>query len=125
MAKSNKPPYKDFPTEINILGQNWTILYMKNIVEPDDRPGLEPSPGMILGLCDSMSTTIYICTDQSKEAMKNTLIHEILHAYYHLLPHAISPENAYEGDSFEETLVSMFSGAFLDMVHKLKPFWKS
>ena len=94
------------PTAIDLMGQSWKVEYVKLI----------DSDFSILGNCDVTQHLIKICTDQSKGSMIRTLVHEICHAYYYILPHSL-PESA------EETIVQLYTAIFVDMVGNKEYFW--
>lgn len=102
MARSK---INSFPSEILILNQKWTIKFV-DVVDKN-----EP----LMGCCDFNNREIRIDKTLVDEAKKETLIHEMCHAYIHHLG-GIPLE-------LEEHLVQIFSVIFMDIVRANKPFW--
>lgn len=61
-----------FPGELVICGQTWTVKYATNV---NEQRGW-------LGVTESKAREITIDTDQSRESMVDTLLHEVLHACF-------------------------------------------
>jgi Zn-dependent peptidase ImmA (M78 family) len=59
--------------KINVKGQVYSIKYYS-------RKKMDAIRGDAAGLCDIITKTIYICTDQTEQEQVKTLYHEIFHA---------------------------------------------
>lgn len=74
--ESGKP--KGFPDSVLIRHTRWSIDYVDK-----GHPALnDPEDDWLLGVCMVHERRIYICTDQSTDSMRDTLIHEVAHAFH-------------------------------------------
>ena len=71
---------KNWPRRIKIKARWWDIVYLEN----DDPAMGDPEP--LLGWCDETVRTIAINKLQSASTMRDTLVHELMHAYYATMP---------------------------------------
>lgn len=73
---------RKLPKTIKILGKQYKL----NVQEPKQIPSvLHTQPDRLYGAADHVTTEIHIASNQSAEQMKDTIIHESLHAYSDVL----------------------------------------
>lgn len=73
---------KKWPTKFVMKSREWTIRYLDR-----DHPDMDEIEGEgLLGWCDSTTHEVAICKKQSIESRRDTLIHEMCHAYYSTMP---------------------------------------
>lgn len=108
LGKKDSCP-EGYKTKVKLFGQTWTIRYIKKIREKD---GTE-----LHGYSESGAREIGICTDLCPEAMRDTLLHEIIHSYYRMSP-CLSDEPAFpeDPDDAEEALVVLHTTLFIDLL---------
>lgn len=94
------------PRQLTILNQSWTVEY-KDPVDAEDTN--------LLGLCIAHQRLIIINSNQSYESMLETLVHEIGHAYFSLIPHPIKHK-------WDEAFSRMFALAVIDLLRGNKQF---
>lgn len=97
----------DKPTSLRILGREWVIEYPDSLrMESED----------LLGTCDTDNFTIYV-RQNNIEAMRDTLLHEILHALWFVF---CVPKKAKE----EQTVRQLTAGlsALFDQNPDLYPY---
>lgn len=66
--------------------------------------GTLPEEGDLDGFCDNTNFMIYIKKAQTKMALKETLLHELIHAIWY-----VSGMCRFEGETSEEMYVSVFA----------------
>jgi len=96
------------PNKMRINSQHWDIKYV-------GRADLIDGRDVLAGCEIAQERTIMIDRDLCSEAAKETLIHEVIHAYFEL-------EREFEVDA-EEELVRMFTRWFLDLTRNNNAFW--
>lgn len=100
------------PKTFTIAGRKWTINYV-----PEDHPALE---GDAIGCCEASTSSIWVSTDQEHQSLVDTLVHELMHAYYSSLPFV-----PHDDEEFEENIVLLATQAFFEIVrNSKKPFWE-
>lgn len=105
---------KAWPTEIIIKSRVWTIHYV-----PKDHPELvEGEDDYLLGCCQYPARTIHICTDQSLESMQDTLVHEMIHAWYSSIGGV-----DHDDEKAEENFVLNATEAFFEIVRNSTSTW--
>lgn len=98
-----------YRTTVKIFGQTWTIKYLKRI---RDKDGEE-----LYGYSEAGPREIGICTELAPEAMRDTLLHEIIHSYYRQSPcMSDGPALPEDSDDAEEALVVLHTSLFIDLV---------
>lgn len=107
----------EFPTEFRIKARTWQIRYL-----PKEHASLRDGDGpedWLLGSCEAHTKTITICQDQSAESMRDTLVHELIHAHYSTLGGV-----DHEDEESEESFVLHATEAFFEIVGNSKsPWW--
>ena len=93
------PPHKGFPTTVVLFGQRWEVKY----VSPVDRDE------SLMGAADICERIIYLDRTMAPEAMLDTLIHEIAHAYFETSPITLDPD-------LEENLAKFVATVVIDMM---------
>ena len=81
------PPFSDFPSKVRILGLTFDVHYVSHIGSKEDD---------FAGECDCSASVIRIHRDQSRDAMRDTLVHEIAHAVYRYLMSDLDDQDAVE-----------------------------
>lgn len=110
-----------FPNDVQLMGQRWQVKYVDNV--PKD---IEEELGDdLLGVClGSTNHLIFISTKQGREAMVNTLLHELLHAYVSMFLSFYSKEDQETLEAAGEQMADMFSLFAIDMLRNVTPFWE-
>lgn len=93
------------PESVKLLGKTFRVLYVSE-VDPDEH---------LQGSCEVGKSEIRVCRTLSKEAMRDTLVHEIVHAIYHYLMSDLESQ----GDEFEERVVLFTTLSIFEMVSAL------
>jgi len=104
-ATSDVP--KGFPTSIRLLSQTWEVKYVTHVDKGEH----------LLGSCEADRRLILIDKTQSIESLRDTLVHEILHAGCRVMPLDFDSEAA------EERLVIAFTTIFLSLLRENTEFW--
>lgn len=107
---------RKLPTSYVIKSRKWRIRYL-----PKDHPDMNEAEGEnLLGWCDPTLHQIAVCTEQDDESLRDTLVHELMHAYYSTLPGV-----DHDDEAAEETWVLAATEAFYEVVRNAKwDFWK-
>lgn len=107
----------EWPSSMVIKSREWKIVYANK-----DHPELREGPGpddWLLGVCNEHTRTIHICTDQSRESMRDTLVHELMHAAY-----CTAPGLDHECEESEENVILFSTEAFFEIVcNSAYPWW--
>jgi hypothetical protein len=101
-----KPP-KGFPKRVKLLSRIWDIEYTDTVSPSED----------LSGLCSSYSHTICIDAKQGTERMRDTLVHEMIHAVFRYGVHEDLP------DELEERFVRIATLAFFEIIRNCADFW--
>lgn len=101
------PVPKGFPSEVKSLGQRWEVVYSPNLQSRN-----------LYGSADPGRHRILIDSAQAREAMVETLLHEICHVM--IRNTHLSYELEYDE---EERLVRALAPQILDMLRGNKPWW--
>lgn len=104
---------KGWPKKARINSRWWEIRYV-----PKTHPVLQEEDDYNLGICDTLTKTIYIEDGQCPESMKDTLVHELMHAHF-----STSPFLPMKGEEEEEAAVLWATEAFFQIERNLKSFW--
>lgn len=100
---------KGYRTKLKLFGQNWSIKYVRRILEKD---GTE-----LFGYSDAGKREIGISSALCSGAMRDTLLHEIIHSYYRMSPcMSDEPTLPEDPDHAEEALVVLHTTIFLDLL---------
>lgn len=107
----------NWPKRMRIKSRVWHIFYvpkdhgvLRNSDDPDD---------WNMGCCIEVKRHIYICRDQCPETMRDTLVHELMHAVY-----ATSPRpHGGDEEEYEENLVRLMTEAFFEVVNNSNETW--
>ncbi len=110
-----------WPTEYVIKSRRWTIEYL-----PKEHPDLvdEDSPlpsAWLMGFCEPRTSRIAVCSDMSLEAIRDTLAHELCHAYYSTMPGVDHDSETAESD--EENWVLSATECFFEIVRNSESLW--
>jgi hypothetical protein len=110
MPKQSKGPFKDFPSKIRVMSQDWDVVYVKHISNDEH----------LLGACDLGERRIYIDKRQNIHTARETLLHECMHIMFRLLP------IIKEDDEEEERMVLMISAFLMSFLRENAdtPFWE-
>lgn len=107
-----------WPTQFRIRSRFWTIEYVDRLPDEDADDPSDPANDL-LGCCRADLRRIYISLDQSAECMKDTLVHELMHAVYATMPGVDE-----ESEEAEENWVRSATEAFFEVVRNSdKPWW--
>lgn len=98
---------KGFPTEIRLFGQTWTVDYVEQVDKSE----------WLMGSCEGHKRHIMVDITLPREAMVDTLIHEIAHAVCRLMPIEMKEE-------VEEQFAVMFASGFIGLVRDNDTFWE-
>lgn len=98
-SADESPPHKGFPTQVVLFGQRWDVKY----VSPVDRDE------SLMGAADICDRIIYLDRTMAPEAMLDTLIHEMAHAYFETSPITLDPD-------LEENLCKFVATVVIDMM---------
>ncbi len=115
--KSNKlevlPAPTGFPATIKIFNYTWNITYAATVPADDDEEEYD-----LLGKCDLFTKTIVVDINQGRERLRETLLHEVCHAYMHSVPGLVLKIK------HEEKFCDLFAAIFIDFVRNNSEFWK-
>jgi hypothetical protein len=101
------PVPRGMPAEVRMLGQRWRVVYSPNLLSRD-----------MYGFADPAKHRILVDSSQSREGMIQTLVHELLHAAFHVGP------ISYEFDSDqEERIVRQIAPVLVDMLRSNRAWW--
>jgi hypothetical protein len=96
-----QPAPKGFPDSLVIRGQVWEVCYFKGLRSSEDQK--------LLGECRPEEHRVFIETEQCRDVMEETLLHEAYHAYCRAFPIlGVTPEQ-------EEALADHFSAVLSDL----------
>ncbi len=109
--------YKDappgFPNTLKIFNYTWDIAYATAVPTNDDGEEYD-----LLGKCDLFTKTIVVDINQGRERLRETLLHEICHAYAHSVP-GLELKLKHE-----EKFCDLFAAIFIDFVRNNVAFWE-
>ena len=107
-----------WPSRFRIRSRWWAIEYVDRLKDDGVEDPDDPSNDL-LGCCRADLRKISISKDQSEESMKDTLVHEIMHAIYSTMPGM-----AHGDEDAEENWVLAATEAFFEVVRNSdKPWW--
>lgn len=69
------------PKSVKVLGKKYKVVVAEPEVKVNGADKLLDSSNFLYGRCNSRDCTITLNADQDVEQMKDTLVHEMLHAY--------------------------------------------
>lgn len=98
---------KGFPDTLRLMGQTWTVEYVKQVEKSE----------WLMGSCEGHLRRILIDIDLPPEAMKDTLVHECAHAVVNMMPGEYTEE-------VEEQFAIMFATGFLALTRDNDNFWE-
>lgn len=105
MAKTDAP--EGFPEYLRHAGQNWSVEYTDCVDKSEH----------LLGACEGFKRKLIVDTDQDRESMIDTLIHEF--------GHAVVRQSGLElAEEVEEAFAVMFATGFLSLVRDNEAFWE-
>ena len=104
-----------WPTSYIILSRRWSIKYVDELKDEDQ----EDPDGDLLGCSDATLCEISISKQQSESSMKDTLVHEIMHAVYSSLPGV-----DHDSEEAEENAILAATMMFFEVVRNAdNPWW--
>ncbi len=104
-----KPPPRNFPENVKIVGQIWRVRYHSQIYA--DR-GKRKKPSRILGFCNFSHRLIVIDPCVPRFEALDTLYHEMAHVYLRKYPGNKTYWRALQ--KIEEDICDIFARAFAD-----------
>ena len=98
------------PRQIKAFGQVWTVSMHAGLVIHPDKHHMEDEGYEVLGLTDSDQRAIVINSEQAKESMQETFLHECLHA---MVASVALNRDLLADDEDEERMVKRLAPALL------------
>lgn len=112
----------EWPDSYIIKSRYWIILYVP-MTDPalytEGNPKDNPDD-YNLGICRADKNTIWICTDQGPESMRDTLWHELVHACHAYAPMAAPVEDK---EDQEENAVLFATESAFEIINNAVSVW--